>query len=266
MRGRTRARGEEDRGCEVGVRRGGRGARDPGRGPRGDRRAGWDDAGAPNRAGRRARVRTPWPRRSAESSRASPEDALAAAGALGRGVRADTEGALEREVGCRGPVCRGVFGAVPRSVLRARVETSRPGPAEGSRAREGARGPLLAFCSPREGDLFCVLAMGANRLWESPGPGTGRVHFLAGPGGHGTPPESLGMRGRGPHDHLGIGGEAGPVLSSCFPGTPPAQKSRVWASTAVPNLRMLPGSEGKAGSSAACRGKGNCQGAARAGR
>lgn len=48
--------------------------------------------------------------------------------------------------------------------------------------------------------LFCVLAMGANRLWESPGPGTGRGHFLAGPGGHGTLPESLGVRGRGPHD------------------------------------------------------------------
>lgn len=40
MRGRTRARGEEDRGCEVGVRRGGRGARGPRAGTE-RRPAGW---------------------------------------------------------------------------------------------------------------------------------------------------------------------------------------------------------------------------------
>ena len=96
-----------------------------------------------------------------------------------------------------------------RSVLRARLGTFRPGPGRGEPVeREGSEYPSWPSAPGGRATRgrSSILVMGAHRLWESPGPGTGRGHCLAGPGGHGVPPPEPGG-GEGPPDPLGVSGE-----------------------------------------------------------
>lgn len=114
-----------------------------------------------------------------------------------------------------------------RSVLRARLGTFRPGPGRAEPVQRGSSEYPSRPYAPRgraTRGLSSILVMGAHRLWESPGPGTERGHCLAGPGGHGVPPLSLGVRGGAP-DRLGVGGEEAQLLLPRKTGNPPAGKA-----------------------------------------
>lgn len=125
------------------------------------------------------------------------------------------------------PRAPGGFGAVLRPALRARLGTFRPGPGRAEPVQRGSSEHPSRPCAPRgraTRGLSSILVMGAHRLWESPGPGTGRGHCLAGPGGHGVPPLSLGVRGGAPA-RLGVGGEEAQLLLPRKSGNPPAGKA-----------------------------------------
>lgn len=148
-------------------------------------------------------------------------------GRPGGGGRAPARGPRGPREVRRGPGRPGGFGAVLRSVLRARLGTFRPGPGRAEPVQRGSSEYPSRPYAPRgraTRGLSSILVMGAHRLWESPGPGTERGHCLAGPGGHGVPPLSLGVRGGAP-DRLGVGGEEAQLLLPRKTGNPPAGKA-----------------------------------------
>lgn len=78
-----------------------------------------------------------------------------------------------------------------RSVLRACLGTFRSGPGRGEPVERRGSGYPSRPSAPwgrATRERSSILVMGAHRLWESPGPGTGRGHCLASPRGHGVPP------------------------------------------------------------------------------